>query len=232
MNLRKAGLLFGVFGLLLLFIVFIIGIVIGNNEQTQVEGWNNRESYDDLPESVDDAEESNAFLVNLNMGLCNFGIGLILVGTGFSFSKNIESNRLVLLAGLIALAILFTSFLISIYGGSLAREEAEINNKFDQNPKDDDREEEIEETQAFIQPFNQFFGGFLMGSFGIGLAFFTILLSFFLNNKRKSEYRYDEEEYENEYQYEDDEDEPNYFSVEPIVEDNDEEPEYAEVLND
>ena len=219
MDLRKTGLIFGIFGILLLFIAVIIGIIIGNNEQTQREIWNDYSTYDDRPKRAEDAEESNAFLINFNTGLCSFGIGLILIGIGFSLVKDARKNLSVLFTGGIAFLILFTSLIISIYEGTISREEIEIHNKDEETEKDIDREDEIEETQAFLGPFNQFFGGFLLGSLGIGLALFTIVLSVFRVNKSKKEPKLDKF---------------TYFSVEPLIEDEDieEEEKYAEILED
>jgi len=227
MDMRKTGLVLGILGLFLLLIASIIGTIIGNNEQTEMEALNDPDiGYSNMPTRVKEAEESSAFLYSFNKGLSSFGIGLILIGIGFSLAKDAINNRSVILVGIIALIILFSSFIISAYEGMMSRERAEIRNKDDPTEKDRDRIDEIDEKQAFLSPFNEFIGGFFFGSLGIALALFTIVVSLSMRKKSKKELEKEE---------------ANYFSIEPLIEEEIEEIEeedieevlnYAEIIED
>lgn len=186
MNLKKIGLVMGIFGVFLLLIAAIIGIVVGMNSKNQAEVWNKDDPSEKEMKEVEGDEETNALLIDLNMGLGSFGVGLTMIGVGFAIAKDAKGNMAVLGVGLVAALILFLSFTVAIYSGVLSKERAELWNKDDMSEKDEKRKDEIQENEAFLGPANTFCGGFLYGSFGIVLALFTIVLGAFFAKGKKS----------------------------------------------
>lgn len=188
MNTRLIGLILGGAGIFCLLIAMVLGVMIGINEQTQTKYW---QDDDDVSEDdYDKASESAAFLNPTARGLGGFGMGILFAGIGLAIAGGKHGNLVVLIVAILAVVLLFAGLIMSIYMGAISRELEVIENKDDYGEGDGDRIREISSTTAFLQPFNFYFSGFIFGSFGMGLALFTILMGAFLKpeSERKTDF--------------------------------------------
>ena len=205
---RLFGLIAGTVGILCLMVALVFGIMIGVNDQTM-----NKYSDQDEDISEDDynsSSESNAFLNFAARGLAGFGIGNLFIGIGLALAGRNHGNWMVIIIAAIALMILLAGLIVSFYMGAISRESEKIDNKEEPSADDIDREKDISNTIALLQPFNWFFSEFLFGSCGMGLALATILLGAFVmagNGRKKERILSQQDDYEIDEDEEDDGDE-------------------------
>jgi len=129
MNLKMIGIIIAIVGIVLLLVAFILGIVIGLNDQTTVAYYNMDDPTESDADDANAADESNALLMPINMGLSSFGMGLTFIGAGMALAKDNKGNMLAMIFGIVAAVILLIAFVISIYMGVINHEQAVIYNK-------------------------------------------------------------------------------------------------------